>query len=481
MDRRTAIGGILSAAATKSLGLKVSAADRGADGRAFPFAAQGHEPHKEARRVYCHWHYFPTSIDNKDPSSDYYNREYLSPAGEKGKFQSVGGFLRDRPRGRAPRGAKTWQIEDMQDELRAAAAIGIDAFQFNLSTADLKDRTWQNFQMMLRAEEQAKTRVAAIPCLDCFYSASPNVEVLVSAIVDLASRYNVERDADGRLVLSSYAPEEWSNEIWMKVFEAFESRKIEISYFPVILTPGVNAMYHLQKADLVSQWNRDEFPVSDRRDYFELAVRVLGKRWCAPVWPQDFRPKSSFFKEARNSSLFRRDWQLAMEEQADAALILTWNDYSEHSHIRPSERTGRSFYDLAAYYIHIFKFGNPPDVTDDALYYFHRIEFSAGPQYGRLQAKPFFNAGAGPSTDDIELVAFLTEPGELQIITPSRSTSAPGSAGITIVTAPLELGRPSFRLLRNGRIVIDETGLHEVRGTSEFQDLLYRAGSSWHG
>ena len=75
------------------------------------------------RRVFAHyWPPLPVSLDNDDPATDYYQRNYLATGGEKGKHAAYGGYLRDRPLVRAPPAAPDWRFEDLQVEVRQAIA-----------------------------------------------------------------------------------------------------------------------------------------------------------------------------------------------------------------------------------------------------------------------------------------------------------------------------------------------------------------------
>ncbi|MDP9416414.1 MAG: hypothetical protein M3P48_00915, partial [Actinomycetota bacterium] len=50
------------------------------------------------RLVFAHYMpSLPISLDNQDPSTDYYARNFLTPTGEGGKHVAYGGYLRDRP------------------------------------------------------------------------------------------------------------------------------------------------------------------------------------------------------------------------------------------------------------------------------------------------------------------------------------------------------------------------------------------------
>ncbi|MBM3882677.1 MAG: hypothetical protein FJ387_23635 [Verrucomicrobia bacterium] len=52
-------------------------------------------------------------------------------------------------------------------------------------------------------------------------------------------------------------------------------------------------------------------------------------------------------------------------------------------------------------------------------------------------------------------------------------------AGLSTLRAPLGLGTPAFRLLRGGSAVLSMTSPWTVQGEADFQDLLYRAVSSF--
>ena len=94
-------------------------------------------------------HYFtpyPVSLDNADPSSDYYARNYLTPNGESGKHAAYGGLLRDRPLTHAVRSESNWLVMNMQDEIAQAKAAGINAFFMDIMVnpaVGRRNRAWE--------------------------------------------------------------------------------------------------------------------------------------------------------------------------------------------------------------------------------------------------------------------------------------------------------------------------------------------------
>jgi hypothetical protein len=162
--------------------------------------------------------------------------------------------------------------------------------------------------------------------------------------------------------------------------------------------------------------------------------------------------------------------------------ICTWNDYSEGSEIRPSTSIQYAFYDLASFYIAWFKGGTMPRITEDVLYYFHRIESTEGTTIGTAQPFRFstglLNRFSDPICNEIELLAFLKEPGEIEIVTAKGSNRLKAKAGITSFRTPLVPGKVRFQIKRDNNAVLSLASAFEIRETSRYQDLLYHAGSS---
>jgi hypothetical protein len=80
--------------------------------------------------------------------------------------------------------------------------------------------------------------------------------------------------------------------------------------------------------------------------------------------------------------------------------------------------------------------------------------------------------------DEIELLAFLTAPGRLQVDVGGSAASINAPAWITSFRVPLREGRPRFRLSRGRGTVIDFKSAFVISNHIRHQDLLYRGGSS---
>ena len=99
-------------------------------------------------------HYFtpyPLSLDNKPSASDYYAINYLKPTGEKSKFASFGGLLRDRPEPTAVLSGSSWRLQNMEKEVRTAIAAGINGFTIDLLASESVSQNGAAVVTMLQA------------------------------------------------------------------------------------------------------------------------------------------------------------------------------------------------------------------------------------------------------------------------------------------------------------------------------------------
>ncbi len=158
------------------------------------------------------------------------------------------------------------------------------------------------------------------------------------------------------------------------------------------------------------------------------------KIWMGPVHTQDYRPYIRLYWEFENSLVFRDQWRGAIESGANWVQPVTWNDYGEGTEMSPSTGIQYSFYDLTAYYATWFKnLGKTPTptveeaqpkITQEVLYYFHRIHSITDPRMSFVLTT---------STDDANTVSCLN--GD-RFYCPG-GTNCPHGAGITIQTKPM--------------------------------------------
>lgn len=429
------------------------------------------------KKVFAHYFtQFPLSEDNKDPRSDYYQTEYLSPNGEGNIHAGYGGYLRIRPIPQSPRPESDWMELDMEQEIRMAIAIGIDGFACDILS--ISGYHWQRMLSLLEAAHQVDPgfKIMLMPDMNAL---SSHQDALDSVITVLSAYPSVYKLDDGRLVVAPYNAQDQSAQWWTVWLSEMKQSGIDIAFFPVFQGWQHYAAAFAPFSYGLSDWGWRSVDV--QRSWLQAAdqAHAYHTKWMMPVAPQDMRPKSFRYWEAENSSEFRLMWENAIQGGADWVQLITWNDYSEHTVVEPSTGTQFGFYDLAAYYINWFKTGTPPQIKRDALYYFYRTQsFQAKPDLTK-QTKPFdLDKASDPAADYIELLAFLTKPGALEIQINGKSTQKMAPAGVTSFRIPLSEGKPIFRLYRNDSAEIVLPGAFTINNHITYQNLLYYSGSN---
>jgi hypothetical protein len=477
LTRREAILGFAQAGIAASLAFDGAMAAQTAHAR-LPFDLQ--PVPRSNKVVLAHWHYFPISIDNRPSESDYYSRHYLAPEGEGGKFEYCGGYFRERPMPRATISGADWAQQDLRADIKLASGIGIDAFQYNFSNLDPASNGWRRLIDFLQACRVSGGSFRIMPCIDCTGSDPASIEAgLQKSLLSILDHDRLFRDRQSRIVLSFFLPDRLDTATWSRIARMLRKSGSRVSPFFIFLDwqQALNRRDLLNMADYVSIWSGDHRDSLESLDKVARVVKGFGKQWVAPVWPQNFRPKDGTFVEARNSELFREAWRRIIDNDYEFVNLLTWNDYSEGSELRPSTLIQYSFYDLAAYYIQRLKAGAAPAIVRDVIYYFHRVNI-AGKASLRKQAQPFKTAYGPRSTDDIEAVVFLAEAGQIEIETGGKTTRFEAKAGLAAFRTRARIGRPTFRLIRNGMTVLSVTSDFDIVDVSDYQNLLYHGGSS---
>ena len=434
------------------------------------------------KKVFAHYFYpFPLSVGNKSASDDYYNVNYLSKTGESGKWSAYGGFLRQRPLPVAIGPSDKWQLLNVQHEVQMAMARGIGGFTFDVLSANSDAR----LQMLLDAAQNVDPRfkILVMPDLSALKSNAAAVVDIISVAARSPAAYRL---GDGRLVVSAFNASVNSTDWWAGVIAQLKARGIVIAFVPVFLGWKAQAGAFAPLSYGLSDWGTATAAVSDAvKGDAEIAHSQYGKIFMMPVDPQQYRPKDSIYWEAGNSSTFRNAWRSSIEGGADWVQLVTWSDFSESSEIEPytdaTLRTdiGTGFYDLNAYFAAWFLTGNAPPITHDVLYYFYRREPSdaAAP----AQARPNKIVNSTPE-DDIELLAFLTAPGELKISVDGHVATLNAPAGMTSFKVHTAPGTPVFTLSRGGSEVFSFPGPIQIFGQSGLPsgvvDMTYWSGSA---
>ena len=118
---------------------------------------------------------------------------------------------------------------------------------------------------------------------------------------------------------------------------------------------------------------------------------------------------------------------------------MTWNDYTENTHLAPGYETRYAVLDLNRYFIEWWKTGQPPTPERDKLYLFFR-------KYP-VDAKIFPFQPVQPESDGvIEVLTILTKPGRMRLAGRGEEWDAP--AGLSWKQFPVTPGPLKVELLR---------------------------------
>lgn len=457
-----------------------------------PFVQDTPNPGGATKKVFAHYFPpFPLSFENAAPSSDNYAAVYLNPFGESNTYLSGGGYLRSRSITEVS-GDVAWKARNYEKEVQRAIAIGLDGFIFDVfSDLNTSPNPWvwlDKSTLMLDAALTVDSRFKIACMVDMSgdrFAATPLA--ILPAIRLYAAHASAYRLGDGRLFVSAFMAEAQTAAFWSSIKTTLLGEGISIAFVPVFVD-GVLAgtPTHLSQFSPfsygVSEWGAREPDytwLSDTAD----AAHTAGMAFMAPVAPQDWRPKNLSWFETECSRTFRTGWAEAIASDSEFVQLITWNDYSESSQIAPSladdGKMERGFYDLAAYYIQWFKTGVQPTITKNVLYYFHRRHASTlQPTTTAQQTGTFSLWGGYPVQNIVELLGFLRHAGQLQITIGSQVTTASASAGITSMTAPLQVGTPNFSFIRSGTTVFSFPSQTPIVSSITRSNYTYESGSA---
>jgi hypothetical protein len=467
-----------------------------------------------SKKVFVHyWPPLPISLDNQDPTTDYYQRNYLSIGGESGKYADEGGYLRDRPFPQNPlicpiagetscttgtsstacplAAPPSWKIANMKTEVRRAIKAGLDGFTLDIiqSQSGADYQVCQNAFLMLQAAHEVDPNfdIVLMPDMSSTSLKSLTMDELAAYIALLGSYPSAYHLPDGRLVVSPFYPDADSAHTasWWGNWESLMKTKynITVAFVPCfVLSTSAEITAFDSVSYGFSNWGSGN-PANNQN----LASNItqshsLGKIWMQPVRVQDVRPSKSIFDEANNSENLRTTLLGAIgtapSNSADWIQIPTWNDYTEQANVAPSPHTGWSILDISDYYLSKFKTGDYPTITKDVLYISHRVQLSAALPTP-LYAKPMVIRPSGsPARDTVEVLSYLTAPADITVHIGNSTATYQAPAGEYSKILPLTVGAISATALRTGTQVASVTSPFDVLSTFAQQDLQYHFVSS---
>ncbi|MBC2602657.1 hypothetical protein J3R74_001817 [Puniceicoccus vermicola] len=454
----------------------------------------------KAKKVFAYYYEIYTSgYNDEDPGLGYYTLKTFNPSKTPQSRIESGTEYLARPLPRAPMepglDADEVLIRAMEEEVRLAIQMGLDGFLLDFfalpevysNPAGQRMYNRRSFALM-DAAKRVDPQFKIIPAVYAGWVPEKNPGPTWELQEQWANDYGdspvlhrilqhpqVYRLEDGRVLFSKWGTELYTPEWW-----AHAMRRLESHGFEVALLGQFNGLSRerLQAYAPVSYGMSDWGPRSPVSYDWPDKVRDITELVVAPAVFQDVRTRGSSYWEACNSGALRNMWESAIENDSDWIFIHTWSDYSEQAQA-PSTAFGYAIYDLNAYYTKWFKSGQEPEVVRDTLYYFHRINHSEveslrGPQWTLRKDGQGFE-----TRNEIELLAFLEEPGQIGIRIGETWHTMDADAGMTSLTVPFEPGQaftPEFRLMRQGESIVSELGRYTVLPEIEYGNMLYHGG-----
>lgn len=421
--------------------------------------------------------FFPLSYDGFPTDKDYYATEFLRASGENGKHAKQGGFLRERPLPApflSPR--PYFRHANLATDVARASRIGLDGFGVNLLS--ISDNEFMpTARRLLDAAAASGTGFKIFPEPDMSAMPGLSPEKLVEALMVFAE-HPAALQRDGALLVMPIAAETYPAEFWRKVAEQMRRRGRPIALMPCYYDPAPTSMEKLRELSWgVTFWGtRGPAAGANASGVIDLATKLGFSRWMFPVSPQDTRPKDLAGFESGNSEGYRNQWDVAIARNAKMVQIITWNDYSETSEISPSSFSRFVFYDLTAYYTAWLKTGRAPTVTRDAFYFVQRGQIFRpetpvqGARWGRW--------GDTPWSNNVEVVALLTKPGDLVLKSGGKIVRKSVGSGLQTISISAQPGSAAVSLRRNGRIVAHFSSPISIEERPERHDPTYGGGSS---
>jgi hypothetical protein len=446
----------------------------------WPFEDEAAALARSGRKVILHYFPpFPLSLDNLPPSSDYYATQYLRPEGEHDKYRSVGGYIRQRPLPVGPWPIPQWRDVNFAIEVLRARALGADAFGVDL--LQLKGgRYWASAIELMNVAAAISPGFGIVPEPDADVLKNATAADLRRALAEIWQHKASYHLPDGRLLVAPFAAERRTVSFWQDVIDGMARQNMLVALLPVLLDSGRYARDYTPISIGLSRWGAhnlvDDAESGDGR--LAAEVEASGRIWMQPVVPQDERPKAAAFWEPNGSELFRQQWAEARQRNSDYVHVITWNDYGEATEVAPSTGIQYVFYDLAAYEIRWFKLGRPPRIKRDAIYYLHRTQLLDPSRVREGGSAAMHLRGATSLSNRIEMIAFLTKPATIEIEIAGRKTRKAAPAGLALASTPARSGRPTFRVNRDGRTVVEKQSDWQIQSEEDRVDPLYVGGST---
>lgn len=392
---------------------------------------------------------FPISVDNADPASDYYARNWLLAAGEGGAHVAYGGYLRDRPLTRSPL-TGDWQLADATTESKWARDAGLDGFLVDtLGWSTTNGNYIRGRKIFDGAKNLGDSTFKVAYMVDTDIVSGSDYATAAARIAD-AYKSGAYMTVGGKLVVSAYRPEGNSTLSFWQNIDATLRNTYGLPGMIFIPCYSSNWNAHTTFDPItyaMSIWTVGNTPGANSASWNNTA-KSLGKLFMQPIAPGDSRPRSGVFDESQGLLTLRDQWLTAIANNVDWVQYRTWSDFSEGAQMMPSRNHGYSYLDISSYYLARWKTGSYPAITQDAIYLSHRI--STWNNHSTQVSQTVWQNPRGGQTGQniVDVMTFLTAPGTVTVHVGSNTYSYTAPPGVYNKEVPLATGTVSATLSR---------------------------------
>lgn len=416
-----------------------------------------------ARKAFGHYFGpYPRSLDNaltRDQS--YYVRQYLNPNGESGKHVAYGGWLRDAPIFRPQDTNSGWRYDDCLWDITTAQAAGLDGFFVNIMSGS--GGNWDRYITLRDVAHDLNNGFSVIPMLDANGgTAQGTASSAAGRIAQFARKHGSYYLTDGRYVLSCFKVEAKTPQWWIDLCTALKTDyQLDAAILAVALDYNALSSYASALGTTrylgEGKWEYGADPSIIRHASDQVASsHGRGAKALSPVIAQSARPYSGRYDEAANTESTRGSWDKVIAEGADYVQLVTWSDFSEGSHLAPSEAKGFAALHLCSWYLARWKTGSFPTISRDAVIVSHRSSFvgsrPSGPQTQFMtQAASNYRSA---SRDTVEALTFLTAAADVTLTVGAKSYTFGAPAGMSAHLVPLSVGTVRATVVRGSDVIL---------------------------
>ncbi len=270
-------------------------------------------------------------------------------------------------------------------DLRNAMAAGFDALSVDLF---IKDRNaLLAFQQLVDLVDKHRLPIGLSPMFDGFGRPGVTVDDVVAKVRAWFQKFGREPcvvRCDGKPILLTYAAYALSPNQWRTILSKLHDAGCDgywIADFGryFVLGPA-------PKFDEVRPWvglfrGLNSFPPMTAQRTADVLKRYRAARpngvWVGATRIGYWRPEVAVYLPPRGTRTFRESWETIVSNGINWVQQVTWNDFSENTHVMPSENYSTTFAELNRYLARRWK-GLPDELAGPRFYLSQRAEVAVG-------------------------------------------------------------------------------------------------------